>query len=62
MKENLSMDLINDLFGESKKRQKNALNRNLTSANMQGRVQQKADNPTQVKSIDRPGDVHERIR
>ena len=56
------MDLINDLFGESKKRQKNALNRNLTSANMQGRVQQKADNPTQVKSIDRPGDVHERIR
>ena len=62
MKENLSMDLINDLFGESKKRQQNALNRNLTSATMQSRVQQKSDNPSQVTSVSRTGDVHQRIR
>lgn len=39
MKENLSMDLINDLFGASKKRQQKAVNRNLASKGMQGLIQ-----------------------
>ena len=39
MKENVSMDLINDLFGASKKRQKKASNRNLASKCMEGLIQ-----------------------
>ena len=47
MKENLSMDLINDLFGACKKRRvKNGANRTLNGAAMEGRMKQTLDNPT----------------
>ena len=48
MKENLSMDLINDLFGACKKKRvkENGANRTLGSTAMQGRMKQTNDNPT----------------
>ena len=61
LKENLSMALINDLFGGSKKRQQKAINRDQGSKGMKGLIQQ-SNKPSKLTGLSRPGNACERIR